>query len=46
VHKARTAFAQGAYLDAASTATAATAGLTAAAHDLETVTTPGAHRRH
>ena len=46
VQKARTAFAQGLYLDAVSTATAATAGLKAAAHDLEAATTPGAHRRH
>jgi Domain of unknown function (DUF4398) len=46
VQKARTVFAQGAYLDAVSTATAATAALKAAAHDLEATTTPGAHRRH
>jgi colicin import membrane protein len=45
VQKARTAFAQGAYLDAVSTATAATAGLKAAAHDLEAASPPAAHRR-
>jgi hypothetical protein len=46
VQKARTALAQGAYLDAVSTASAATAGLKAAARDLEAATTPGTHRRH
>jgi hypothetical protein len=46
VQKARTAFVQGAYHDVVTTATTSTAGLRAAARDLETAATSGARRRH